>query len=132
MTQDQASQVGEVADLRWDLTAQIVAAQMQRIQVGEVAQLWWDLTTQLVVTQVQETQICEVAYLRWDLTDEAGDGKHYPGDSAASSTVMPCQSSRGASVSQLVLPGPRVAARGLIQRDERGPVRARVSRGVRT
>ena len=60
----QHSQIGEVAQLRRYLSAQPVRAEAQRFQVGEVAQLRRYLTDQLVVVEEQHFQVGEVDQLR--------------------------------------------------------------------
>ena len=46
-------QVGEAAQLRWYLPAQLVVVEFQKLQIGEAAQLRRYLPAQLVVAEVQ-------------------------------------------------------------------------------
>ena len=56
-------QVCQVADLRWDLAAQLVVDQPQPPQVCEVAKLGWYPAAERVVAQVKPPQVGQVAEL---------------------------------------------------------------------
>ena len=116
-------QVGEVAQLRRYLPAQLVLAEVQPFQVGEAAQLQRYLPPQLVPPEVQILQLGEVAQLRRYLPAQLVPLQVQFGDAAVavSGDAFPLANRHVAQPVIVVIP--IWAAGGVIEADQSFPVR---------